>query len=209
MIGWRLVLVESRVLLLLIVVPHCQRHELTWLASVPMEKRRFHCCHQQLIELSRMLQGFSAVSTSSRGDVFVVSCTSVGTEGAGHQWVIRHEGWCPAVRALVFIGHPQRTQVYRYEQHSLKSSHSNRNFLPVWCCVSATHLSTSSKSKAFSCILICFQESCIAPMSRNMFDEGAHGGLRLPSTVSVLSLLSRPSPPSSPSWSGLSCEVLA
>ena len=65
-IGWRLVLVESRVFLLLIVIFYCQRHELTWLASVSGEKRCFHCCHQQLTELSRMLLDFSAVTISSK-----------------------------------------------------------------------------------------------------------------------------------------------
>ena len=65
-IGWRLVLVESRVFLLLIVIFYCQRHELTWLASVSGEKRCFHCCHQQLTELSRMLLDFSTVTISSK-----------------------------------------------------------------------------------------------------------------------------------------------
>ena len=54
MFCWLLVLVEPRVLLLLVVVSYCQRHELSWLSSVPMEKRRFQCCRQNFAELSIM-----------------------------------------------------------------------------------------------------------------------------------------------------------
>ena len=61
-----------------------ERHELTWLSSVPTEERRFQCCHQHFTELSIMLLGSSGASTSSRRDVLVVSRTPVGTEGVGH-----------------------------------------------------------------------------------------------------------------------------
>ena len=81
-ISWRLVLVESRVFLLLVVVSYCQRHELTWVSSVPMEKRRFQCCHQHFTGLSIMLLGSSRASTSSRS-ILVVSRTPDGTECVG------------------------------------------------------------------------------------------------------------------------------
>ena len=78
-----LVLVVPRVFLLLSVVPYCQRHELSWLSSVPTEKRRFQCCRQNLAELSIMLLGSSGVSTSNRR-ILVVSRTPVGRKGVGH-----------------------------------------------------------------------------------------------------------------------------
>ena len=90
-----------------------------------------------------MLLGSPGASTSSKRDVSVVPCISVGTEGVGHHRVVRHEGRRPAVRTLAFVGHPQRTYVCRCEKLSLKSGHEAIS-LPVWRCVSATHMANST-----------------------------------------------------------------
>ena len=84
MFCWLLVLVEPRVFHLLVVVSYCHRHELSWLSSVPMEKRRFQCCHQNFAELSIMLLGSSAASTSSR-IILVVLHTPIGTKSVCHR----------------------------------------------------------------------------------------------------------------------------
>ena len=80
-ICWWLVLVESRIFLLFVVVSYC--YELIWLSSVPMEKRRFQCCHQHFTELIMFL-GSSGTSTTNRRHVLVVSRTPVGTQSVGH-----------------------------------------------------------------------------------------------------------------------------